>query len=87
MGSVVPSGKVVVVGPAVKLTVWPKPITVAKRREMLPRTAAFSEVFDLESCIRIIVVASRSRCVLETKTEFSIRQPPTRRPDAHGFAD
>jgi hypothetical protein len=73
MGTVVPSGRVVAVGPAVKLiTCWPKPAAVAERRSVLTRTTAFSEVFNLESHIRIIVVASRCLSILETKNlEFS----------------
>jgi hypothetical protein len=66
MGRVVPSGRVVVFGPAVKVTVWPKPVATAKRRNTITRNAAFSVVFDLKSLIRIIVFASRS-CVLTQK--------------------
>src|SRR5215469_11201548 len=70
MGTVLPSGMVAVAAPAVTLTTcWPKPVAAAMRRNALPRTAAFSVVFDLESLIRIIVV-SRSRCVLDMQPDF-----------------
>src|ERR1700739_5100477 len=70
MGTAVPSGRVVVAGPANKLTccAWPKPITAAKRRNTLTTPAAFSVALDLKSLIRIIVLASRS--VVDTKPEF-----------------
>jgi hypothetical protein len=60
IGTVVPSGRVVVAGPAVKLiTCWPKLVVAPKKRNKLTRTAAFSVALDWESLIRIIVVASR----------------------------
>src|SRR3974377_2484075 len=66
MGIVLPSGATRVVGPALRLMVWPYPVTAAKRRIALTKTAAFSEVLDLKSLIRIMVLASRS--VVDTKT-------------------
>src|SRR5271169_887817 len=77
MGTVVPSGRVVVAGPAVKLT-WPKPVTAAKRRNRLTTAAAFNVVLHLESLIRIMVLASRRcRSVLDINLNalFAIRRP------------
>src|ERR1700740_602017 len=66
MGSVVPSGRVVVADPAIKLTTcWPKPVADAKRRNTLTKTAAFTVVLDLESLIRIMVLASRCQSALD----------------------
>src|SRR5579864_9183038 len=56
MGITVPSGMVVVAGPVVKLTLWPKPIATVHRRNRLIRTPAFNVVFALESLIRIMVI-------------------------------
>jgi hypothetical protein len=61
---------VVVAGPADKLICcWPKLVAAAKRRSAPTRAAAFRVVSDFESLIRIIVVASRSSCVLEIKLD------------------
>jgi hypothetical protein len=60
MGTTLPSGMVKVVGPAVKLIVcWPKPMTVAKRKNAPASSTAFTLALSLQSLIRIIVA---SRC-------------------------
>jgi hypothetical protein len=60
MGTVVPSGSVVVVGAADKLIVcWPKAAAAAKRRNTLITAAAFSVALHLKSFIRIMFLASR----------------------------
>src|SRR5579871_4382767 len=67
MGITVPSGMVVVAGPAVRLTCcWPKLIATTQRRNTLTRAAAFRVVFAVESFIRIIVVALSLCSVLDT---------------------
>ncbi len=77
MGITVPSGRVVVVGPAVKLTTcWPKLVATASTRSAVSNTAAFSVVFDLESLIRIMVLASRSGSIMDIEFLCAVRRPP-----------
>src|SRR3974390_656904 len=45
------------------------------RRNAVTRTAAFSVVFDMQSLIRIMVPASRSRCVLTQISWFADLRP------------
>jgi hypothetical protein len=56
MGTVVPSGKVVVVGAAVKLTVcWAKLVPTPNRRIEATITAAFRIALALKSLVRIVL--------------------------------
>jgi hypothetical protein len=65
MGTTVPSGMVVVVGVAVRLTVfWPKAVA-AKRRIPPTMTAAFSVALNFKS---LLVIIFASRCRLGHKT-------------------
>jgi hypothetical protein len=81
MGTTVPSGMVVVAGPADKLICcWPNPATAAKRRNTLNIAAAFTVgvhlvAVHLQSLIRIIVVASRSHCILDMEFVFAAARP------------
>jgi hypothetical protein len=71
MGTVVPSGIVAVVGFAIRLICcWPNAATAAKRRNALATSAAFNVALQLKSLIRIMVLASRCRSVLDIKSEF-----------------
>src|SRR5215469_3930484 len=71
MGTTLPSGMVTVVGAAVRLIVcWPKPMTVAKRKNPLARSTALSLALKLKSFIRIIVIASRCGSVVDMQPEF-----------------
>src|SRR6516164_615885 len=45
IGTTVPSGMVMVVGPAVRLTAWPKLIATAQRRSVIITDAAFNVAF------------------------------------------
>src|SRR5271169_316201 len=85
MGTTVPSGRVVVAGPAVKLT-WPKPITVAKRRNTLTTAAAFNVALHLQSLIRIMVLASRRRRSVLDINRMLVRHPPAGGAQTDGFA-
>jgi hypothetical protein len=70
IGNTVPSGSVLVVGAAVRLTCWPRLMTVARRKNAPARSTVLSLVPKLELLIRIIVVASRCRSVVDTQIEF-----------------
>src|SRR5579871_2361408 len=84
MGITVPSGRVVVVGPAVKLTTcWPKPVATASTSRTVIRTAAFSVAFDLESLIRIMVLASRSGSIMDIEFLCAVRWPAAQRTALH----
>src|SRR5215469_13864950 len=66
MGTVVPSGSVVVVGAAVRLICcWPDAATAAKRSSTLTAAAAFKVALHWRSMIRIMVLASRRRSLLD----------------------
>jgi hypothetical protein len=87
MGTIVPSGSVVVVDAAVRLSVcWPKAVTAAKRRNTLTRAVAFSVALDVKSLIRIMFVASRCRSILDTQKCVLVRHPPAGVAQADGIA-
>jgi hypothetical protein len=73
IGSVVPSGSVVVVGAAVRLICWPNAATAAKRKSRLATAAAFNVALHVKSLIRIMVLASRCPLILNTNLG---RHPP-----------
>src|SRR5215472_6368945 len=77
MGTVVPSGSVVVVGVADRLTCcWPNAATAAKRKSTLTAAAAFKVALHLRSLIRIMVLASRRRSLLDLNLNSSFIPRP-----------
>src|SRR5215472_2344268 len=77
MGTVVPSGSVVVVGAAVRLICcWPNAATAAKRKSTLAAAAAFKVALHLRSLIQIMVLASRRRSLLDLNLNSSFTPRP-----------
>jgi hypothetical protein len=74
MGTVVPSGSVVVVGAAVRLICcWPNAATAAKRKSALTAAAALKVALQLKALVRIMVLASRCPSIVNINLG---RHPP-----------